>query len=99
MKITIYFKTLVLLVAIRLTEEALAAGQSQQLQAFYDHLGGRYWTTQSGWNSPGFQGNECSASGIICSNDGTNVIGFQMPNFNLSGSISEYVCIINTTKE
>ena len=72
---------------------AIVQAERDALVNLYNASQGAYWTTNSGWN--GSAGTECSWSGVTCDAGQTTVVGLNLANNNLQGSLSALAGLTN----
>ena len=58
------------------------------LVAFFNSTGGAGWTDKTGWN--GAAGTECSWFGVQCDDSSAHVIGLQLGDNNLTGTLPSF---------
>lgn len=64
---------------------AIPQSQRDALIALYQSTGGSSWTNQSGWL--GAVGTECTWNGVLCDEQGANVVGIELFENHLTGTL------------
>jgi len=72
---------------------AIVQAERDALVNLYNASQGAQWTSNSGWNGP--TGTECSWSGVTCDTGQTTVVGLNLANNHLQGSLSALTALTN----
>jgi hypothetical protein len=73
------------MVIVSTAHAAIPSSERSALLALYGNTGGGSWTNHTGWN--GAAGTECSWFGVTCDGIDTHVVGIELPNNNLKGTL------------
>ncbi len=74
---------------------AIPSSERTALIALYGSAGGNSWTNHTGWN--GAVGTECSWFGVKCDGIDSHVVGIELPNNNLTGTLGAQNALVAFT--